>query len=107
MVMELKGNLIWIHLYKLCKLAGIVTFDNHHFQKNQVLSFTTRIINFNDSISGDIESESIYLNIKTNESVRTINNNEGSLCIRKAGSLLLQIYTIHVFIKLKKIFIMK
>jgi hypothetical protein len=102
------------YLYKLCKLAGIVTFDNlgSFSKKSEVFNLSLQeLTNFNDSFGNDIESKEIIYALKhpkTNESVRTIINNcnEGSLCIHKAGSLLLQIF-IHVFIKLENIYNIK
>lgn len=102
------------YLYKLCKMSGIIIFDNigSFSKKSEVFNLSLHALSkFNDSFENDPESKKIIFSLKhpkTNDSVKTIidNCNEGLLCIHKAGSLLLQIF-IHLFVKLENTYNIK
>jgi len=102
------------YLYGLCKMSGIVIFDNlgSFSKQSEVFNLSlNELSEFNESFKDDKDSRNLIFNLKhpkTNETIETIINNcnEGSLCIHKAGSQMLQIF-INLFIKLEKTYGLK
>lgn len=96
-------------LYHLCKLAGLVIFDNYGSFSKQSESFNlslNSLVKFNELLEQVPTSKRIIYGLKhpkTNDTVKSIINscNQGTVCIHKAGSLLLQIF-IFWFMKLEK-----
>jgi hypothetical protein len=102
------------YLYGLCKMSGIIIFDNlgSFSKKSEVFNLSlNELSEFSESFGKDnISRDLIYSlkNPKTDETVKKIieNCNKGLICIHKAGSQILQIF-IYWFIKLENIYNIK
>lgn len=110
-------NLLHEHLkyfYQLCKLSGLVIFDNlgSFSSKSDTFNLSLEsLTQFNDIISKDKKVFKLIYSLKhpkTKDTVKNIieNCNKGTVCIHKAGSLLLQIF-IHWFMKLEQVYNIK